>query len=137
LAPPSRDRLEVDRCALRDRATGQGEIDNPRRGVAQRFSEGGWRVSRMLDNDDEREGAEGGKEEWEILGLEKRIDYENLQRVFERLDLNVRTLKTHLAMPSFFQKSQSMCLPPFPFLHKGHSIESQAEFSSCHLRLNL
>ena len=29
----------------------------------------------------------GGMDEWERLGLEKRIDYENLRRVFERLDL--------------------------------------------------
>lgn len=27
------------------------------------------------------------QEEWEALGLEKRIDYDNLKRVFERLDL--------------------------------------------------
>ena len=27
------------------------------------------------------------QEEWERLGLEKRIDYDNLKRVFERLDL--------------------------------------------------
>jgi hypothetical protein len=26
------------------------------------------------------------QEEWEKLGLEKRIDYDNLKRVFERLD---------------------------------------------------
>ena len=68
----------------------------------------------MLDNDDDREGAEGGKEEWEILGLEKRIDYENLQRVFERLDLNVRTLRTHLALPGFFQKLKPVH-PSLPF----------------------
>ena len=28
-------------------------------------------------------------DEWERLGLDKRIDYENLKRVFERLDLKV------------------------------------------------
>lgn len=29
----------------------------------------------------------GAQEEWEALGLEKRIDFDNLKRVFERLDL--------------------------------------------------
>lgn len=28
-------------------------------------------------------------EEWERLGLDKRVDWENLRRVFERLDLKV------------------------------------------------
>jgi len=29
----------------------------------------------------------GTQEEWETMGLEKRIDFDNLKRVFERLDL--------------------------------------------------
>jgi hypothetical protein len=32
---------------------------------------------------------ENHQDEWERLGLDKRIDYENLKRVFERLDLKV------------------------------------------------
>ena len=30
------------------------------------------------------------KEEWEALGLEKRTDYENLRRVFERISGRVK-----------------------------------------------
>uniref|UniRef100_A0A6T8P8Y1 EF-hand domain-containing protein n=1 Tax=Hemiselmis andersenii TaxID=464988 RepID=A0A6T8P8Y1_HEMAN len=41
-----------------------------------------------MNHDDDHDGMDGGKDEWEVLGLEKRIDLENLKRVFERLDLN-------------------------------------------------
>lgn len=41
---------------------------------------------------DEDQHEAGGKDEWERLGLEKRIDSENLKRVFERLDLKVLLL---------------------------------------------
>ena len=37
---------------------------------------------------DEQEVRVHGPDEWARLGLVKRIDYENLRRVFERLDLN-------------------------------------------------
>jgi hypothetical protein len=40
-----------------------------------------------MDHDDGESRDGGGKDEWERLGLEKRIDFENLRRVFERLDL--------------------------------------------------
>ncbi len=42
-----------------------------------------------MDHDD-GDSRDGGKDEWERLGLEKRIDFENLRRVFERLDLKVK-----------------------------------------------
>lgn len=41
-----------------------------------------------MDHDD-GDSRDGGKDEWERLGLDKRIDFENLRRVFERLDLKV------------------------------------------------
>lgn len=66
----------------------------------------------MLDYDDDKEGAEDGKEQWEMLGLEKRIDYENLQRVFERLDLNVRIEKRLLSLV-FLKLRQSAIFPPW------------------------
>jgi hypothetical protein len=79
----------------------------------------------MLDNDDEREGAEGGKEEWEILGLEKRIDYENLQRVFERLDLNVRTCENASRLAFIISKTQATASLPALFLIKAILLNPQ------------
>ena len=43
-------------------------------------------------------------EEWEKYGLDKRVDYDNLGRVFERMDLKVRSLLGFTWLLSMSQK---------------------------------
>lgn len=71
-------------------------------------------------DDDDRDGPESGKDEWEMLGLEKRIDFENLQRVFERLDLNVGSLApppAHLSPLCTFRHHNLKMTHPFRCVH--------------------
>jgi len=57
------------------------------------------------------------QEEWEKLGLQSRVDYENLKRVFERLDLKKdgRIDQHELAM---IYKVSMLCCMAFPCCHK-------------------